>query len=638
MWEDFVYEGRLHEEVKFEVREAWLRSKAYGVDPHVKIGQALLSASELAALQMQNEELILMAMPLMENLYSIVKGSGFLVILCDENGYLMRVIGDKQPLVHAEKIQFIEGALWSEKQMGANAIGTCIAKDKPIQIWDSEHYTVACHPWSCSAAPIHDSSGKIIGALNMSGPGDKVHPHTLGMVVSSAGAIEKQLKIMEEIKENEIMTSLLEATTDAFAEGMIIIDMEGIILKTNRILHRMMKQGKNGFVGKKIDEVFENQYMKQIIGFQTDIHDRETKLKVVANEIEKHVLISSKGIFQHNEKVGKLLTFKEIHKVRQLINQFSGNQAKMTFLDIVGESSKIQHSKREALLAARSDSNVLLTGESGTGKDIFAQAIHNESERRNKPFIAINCGGIPRDLLGSELFGYEEGAFTGARRGGSSGKFELADRGTIFLDEIGEMSLEMQVLLLRVLQEKEVVRIGGHKVIPVDVRIIAATNKNLFEEVRKGNFREDLFFRLNVIPITLPPLRDRREDIPLLAQYFIEKLAYRLDKHNLDVSSAFYETLLNYEWPGNIRELQNILERSIVRSNSDTLSEDVLPIDLFSKQRVANGEELPVKEEIKKRALLHSIKLHNGNYSLAAKHLGIARSTLYRQMERYGVR
>lgn len=198
--------------------------------------------------------------------------------------------------------------------------------------------------------------------------------------------------------------------------------------------------------------------------------------------------------------------------------------------------------------------------------------------------------------------------------------------------------MEMQVLLLRVLQENEVVRIGGHKVIPVDVRIIAATNKNLHEEVEKGNFREDLFFRLNVIPIHLPPLRERKEDIPLLSACFIEKLAERLDKPFIRVSPSFYDTLLLYEWPGNIRELQNILERALVRVNGCELGMEVLLVGLFGKMFPEKNRDLPLKDEIKKQALIRSIKLCNGNYSLAAKHLGISRSTLYRQMEKYGVR
>ncbi|GIN22188.1 sigma-54-dependent Fis family transcriptional regulator [Siminovitchia fordii] len=638
LWEDFVYRGHLNRSIKPEIQEAWLRSREYGVNPHVRSGTQILTSEGLAKLQQHNHELICISLPLMENLYSFVKGSGFLVILCDENGYLMKTLGDEETFELANRIKFIEGASWSEEAMGANAIGTCIAMDGPIQVWASEHYTEACHPWTCSAAPIHDSEGEIIGILNISGPVEKVHPHTLGMVVSTAAAIEKQLQIIEKTRGNAVMKSLLEATTDTLSEGMIIIDTAGKILKTNEILHRIIDKKEHELAGKDISEVFDNRFFKEISSSKANVVDKEIKLKISGSEGQVGVLITSKGIFQHKKKIGKLLTIKEIHRVRQMINEFSGNQAKVTFRDIVGESEKIRKVELEAIAAARSDSNVLLTGESGTGKDIFAQAIHNESDRRYKPFIAINCGGIPRDLLGSELFGYEDGAFTGARRGGTPGKFELAEGGTIFLDEIGEMSLEMQVLLLRVLQDKEVVRIGGYKVVPVNVRIIAATNKNLQEEVEKGNFREDLFFRLNVIPITLPPLRERCDDIPRLAEYFIEKLAMRIGRSPLKVKSAFYETLQQYEWPGNVRELQNILERAIVKCTGKMLGPEDLPADLFADSQTATEKELPMKDEIKRQALVQSIKLCDGNYSRAARHLGVSRSTLYRQMEKYGVR
>ncbi|RWR12218.1 sigma-54-dependent Fis family transcriptional regulator [Siminovitchia fortis] len=638
MWEDFVYRGHLNKSIKTEIQEAWLRSRKYGVNPHVQSATKILDSDELAELQQLNHELICISLPLMENLYSFVKGSGFLVILCDEKGYLMKSMGDKETFELANRIKFIEGASWSEEAMGTNAIGTCIAIDGPIQVWASEHYTEACHPWTCSAAPIHDSEGEIIGILNMSGPVEKVHPHTLGMVVSTAAAIEKQLQIIEKTRGNAVMKSLLEATTDTLSEGMIIIDTAGKILKTNEILHRIIGKKEHELAGRDICEVFDNRFFQEITASRANVMDQEIKLKISGSERQARVLITSKGIFQNKKKIGKLLTIKELHKVRQMINQFSGNQAKVTFQDIIGQNEKIRKVQLEAIAAARSDSNVLLTGESGTGKDIFAQAIHNESDRRNKPFIAINCGGIPRDLLGSELFGYEDGAFTGARRGGTPGKFELAEGGTIFLDEIGEMSLEMQVLLLRVLQDKEVVRIGGYKVVPVDVRIIAATNKNLHKEVVKGNFREDLFFRLNVIPVTLPPLRERRDDIPRLAEYFIEKLATRIGKSYSEADPQFFEALQRYDWPGNVRELQNILERAIVKGNGWKLGPEELPAELFGNFCAVVKEDLPMKDEIKKQALVRSIDLCDGNYSRAARHLGISRSTLYRQMEKYGIR
>lgn len=263
----------------------------------------MLSPGALQSLRIKKKELVRISLPLMENLFSIVKGSGFLVILCEENGYLIKMIGDEEPLKQAEKIQFLEGALWSEEAMGTNAIGTCIARGEPTQIWESEHYTQACQSWTCSAAPIRDAAGNMIGVLNMSGPGEKAHPHTLGMVVSSAAAIEKQLQILEKTKGNEVMKSLLEATTDTLSEGMIIIDAFGKIIKTNQILHRIIKKEENELIGKHITDIFESRIFHDLPSIQTDLHDQEIKLKVMNRSKQTHVLLTSKIIFQHNQKI-----------------------------------------------------------------------------------------------------------------------------------------------------------------------------------------------------------------------------------------------------------------------------------------------------------------------------------------------
>jgi PAS domain S-box-containing protein len=456
------------------------------------------------------------------------------------------------------------------------------------------------------------------------------------MVVSAVKAIEYQLRLNENTEKNIMMQRFLEATTNNMKEGILIIDTEGKIIKANDQLKKFLCLGQSQLEGKKIDEFFTN---KSIISNKpVYVQNQELHLKVEPSRNVHHVMIDKIPIYKDSHWIGSMIMMKEIEKVRQFVNRLSGNQAKITFDDIIGQHPHFIQKLNEAKLAAATDSNVLILGESGTGKEMLAQAIHNASKRKNKPFIAINCGGIPRDLLGSELFGYVEGAFTGAKKGGSAGKFELADGGTLFLDEIGEMSLEMQVLLLRVIQEKEVMRIGGHKVIPVDVRIIAATNKNLREEVQKGSFREDLFFRLNVIPIILPYLRERKEDIPLLVKYFISKLCNKLNKPFPEIRPDFLQALIQYDWPGNIRELQNVLERTLNRNTKSILSAKDLPEELFQPFLSQAKEEMEIhKDDIKKRSLIQALHLFNGNITKAAEHLGISRSTFYRQMKKYKI-
>ncbi len=634
IWKRFIEEDDIADSrLDPFIQASWMRSKKNGVNAFRPGGS--VSEKKLEKTLKEKSLLIKVSLPLMESLYALVEGSGFVVILCDETGMLLKVIGDEETVREAKKMSFIEGASWNEQELGTNAIGTAIVEEKPLQIYAHEHYCAACHAWTCSAAPIRGKQGEVIGVLNMSGPFDKVNPHTLGMVVSAVKAIETHLQLLEKSEKNELMQRYLEATTNTLKDGLLIMDKSGQIVKINDALQQITGMDEKDLTGKLVFSVFKNRIFQEVLKGPAGSGDKEIRLKVSGKEERKHVLLSIQPI---DGGIGWLIQFKEIHQVRKFINAMTGSQAKVTFQEIIGQDPAFLQQIQEAKQAALTNANVLLLGESGTGKDVFAQAIHNAGERRNKPFIAINCGAIPRDLLGSELFGYEEGAFTGARKGGSPGKFELADGGTIFLDEIGEMSLEMQVVLLRVLQTKEVIRIGGHRVLPVNVRIIAATNKKLEEEVKKETFREDLFYRLNVIPIQILPLRERKKDIPLLARYFISECGRKIGKKINSFSPAVKEALCNYHWPGNVRELQNVLERSIHKTAGPVIELQSLPNDLFrrepSKHFYASKPAMK-KEEWKKQALMQALMMHDNNYSRAAKSLGISRSTLYRQLEQF---
>ena len=280
-------------------------------------------------------------------------------------------------------------------------------------------------------------------------------------------------------------------------------------------------------------------------------------------------------------------------------------------------------------------SNVLLLGESGTGKDVFAQAIHNSSSRKDGPYVAINCATIPRDLISSELFGYADGAFTGSRKGGSQGKFELADGGTIFLDEIGETPLELQAALLRVMEDKSITRIGGTKVTTVNVRIISATNKNLKEEVRNGRFREDLYYRSNVLTIKMVPLRKKKDDIPLFVDSFLKNIGKSMDKEIVDIDPKVLEYFINYHWPGNVRELQNVLERMINIAHTSKLTVDLLPGEIIDSLSPENEEEDVESVDRMERELILKMLRSSLTRKNIAKKLGISRSTLYRKLDKY---
>jgi transcriptional regulator with PAS, ATPase and Fis domain len=363
---------------------------------------------------------------------------------------------------------------------------------------------------------------------------------------------------------------------------------------------------------------------------------------------------------------GYVVTLRSIERVQRLVHRMSGAQARMSFSHIVGQSAGILEAVRLARIAAASDSTVLLHGETGTGKEVFAQSVHTGSARASGPFVALNCAAIPRELISSELFGYEGGAFTGADRQGRPGKFELASSGTLFLDEIGDMPPDLQTSLLRAIETRTIVRVGGQHVIPVDVRIIAATHKNLADEVQMGSFRTDLYFRLNVFPIEVPPLRERPGDVELLLRYVLEQLSTRLNRA-LGVEPDALAALEAYSWPGNVRELENVIERAVYVSERGVLALGDLPLairhalddvgrDINSGQpqhqfgglgaapRTSSSQapHAPVSSGLRHESELaetlhiqRSLRASGGNVAEAARMLGISRTTLWRKKRRY---
>jgi transcriptional regulator with PAS, ATPase and Fis domain len=317
---------------------------------------------------------------------------------------------------------------------------------------------------------------------------------------------------------------------------------------------------------------------------------------------------------------------------RKLAERIARSQAIYTFDKIIGSSRSIVGIIEYSKKISDSKSTVLISGESGTGKEIFAQAIHNFSSHKDMPFVAVNCGAIPNTLIESELFGYEEGAFTGAKKGGNLGKFQLATGGTIFLDEIGEMPLEMQIKLLRVIEEGVITKIGGNNQIAIDIRIIAATHKDLKLQIEKGCFRRDLYYRLNVIPIALPPLRERKEDIPLLVDFYVKKISRKLNKNTVHIPESYMRYLQGYSWPGNIRELENIIELII---NTGDLYLDLHSVENKSINYTDKEENFLTLEEVEKAHIMNVLEKVRGNITLAAKILDVGRNTLYRKIEKY---
>lgn len=628
------------------VKRSHERSLSYGIERERVIPKKILSHDDVSKNIKKNKEILRIAAPFMKDLYDFLRDSGYILVLTDRDGCILSIIGDNEIIKIAAELNMIVGAYMDEGSIGTNAMGTAISENSPVQISAREHFITAYHRWTCSAAPIHNTSGEIIGTLNLTGASDLVHPHTLGLVVAAVRSIEYQLK--SETAQNKLREAYQYNTTimDSMSCGIIAVDHEGIIKSINESACYMLKADKSVLI---------NNFIKSLINEWTSIsenlssgnmlQDEEISINTGGNK-EKYNLNVHPIKDDKNSLIGFVLTIKEMQKVINLVNRYTGMRARYTFEDIIG-SSQIANIIGYAKHVANSQATVLIEGESGTGKEVLAQAIHNYSDRRENGFVAINCGAISKNLIESELFGYDEGAFTGAKKGGHPGKFELANGGTLFLDEIGEMPLDMQVNLLRVLQEGYITRVGGNKCIPVNVRIIAATNRNLKKEVECGNFRQDLYYRLSVIPILLPPLRERKADIIDLAEHFLEIKALKLGVQLEPLNCKVIEWMMNNEWQGNIRELENFIEKYILLKDKAILeTRDSFSLnnnlaaaaasEPVNKEDKENMFVCPL-EELEKKAILASLKSFNNNITKASEVLGISRNTLYLKMKKYNI-
>lgn len=654
LWKDFLADKNRPDESS-SVVASWLRCREARVNPYKDDIHCGLDQAAFRVVLNDKQELIKIAKPFMANLYKFVQGSGFVVVLTNEDGYLIEIFGDEDMLKNPMTRSFFKGASWREEEAGTNAIGTALVIKKPIQISGAEHYCQQHHCLTCSAAPILDKSGKVIGILNMSGACYMSHQHTLGMVVAAAEAIMAQIAIQEKNKELALISNRLTNVFNTMTDGVLIIDDQCRISQINPVAKKILNGDEPEIIGASIERIFGGKaaLTRRMVNEGKPYEDIElivdTKKGIVHCFASGTPLNDDRG-----EVIGGVIILRPIKQIQNLVNRFSGYSAALQFSDIVGESVELQEAIRAAELAAQTFSNILLQGESGTGKEIFAQAIHNKSKQRQGPFVALNCGVIPRELIGSELFGYVEGAFTGAKKGGKAGKFELAADGTIFLDEIGDMPLEQQVALLRVLQEKQIMRIASDKVIPINVRVICATNKNLLQEVERGTFRQDLYYRLNVISITLPPLRSRPRDIPLLFKHFLDRIA-RDRGVFFQIQDEVLECLQLAPWRGNVRELQNVVERAASMADSGIITLQHLPAELlkqptpefqaafkpfYAAEIRGNGSRRQWRQlvgEAECQRILSLLARYGGNVSVVAKEMEISRNTLYRKMKQYHI-
>ncbi|EOP54670.1 sigma-54-dependent transcriptional activator [Bacillus cereus VDM053] len=604
-WKKFVDEGVLDSNrINERISESWYRCKQANVNPHMNKGQKILSSDIFQDQKKKSEIFLDIAIPQIQNMRKTIDELQMMALLIDPDGYVLSLSGNQQTLKRAKHINFIEGVKWTEAAVGTNAIGTALEIEEAIMISGTEHYSVASHSWSCAASPIHNDDGKLIGVLDFSCPIEFSHPYMLGMVTSIAHAIERECSIRVHQNELHLIHRFLDVIDSD--EQVVICNHRDVIVSASK-------------------RVRERVYNWSRMKLEVLIHNGlKSKLEV--------------PVYSNDRMIGKCIYLKE-NKQANLFSNFPFING-ITFPGVIGTSSVFQHTLEEIKLVSPTNASVYVCGETGVGKEYVARAIHENSPRKNGPFIAVNCGSLPKELMESELFGYAEGAFTGARRQGYKGKFEQADGGTIFLDEIGEVPPEMQVALLRVLQERTVTPIGSSKEVPVNIRIITATHKDLLRLVEEGKFRQDLYYRLHVYPLYVPSLIERKEDIPYFIQHFCERKDW-----NVVFPKSICNQFSQHTWPGNIRELLNVLERIYILSQGREICEK--QISFLLQTMMGNQHQLELqaenktehtlnfREKIQCDSMIEALEKTNGNVSLAAKLLDVPRSTFYKRMQKF---
>lgn len=603
---------------------------------------------DLPQRQQRSAELLETAIPYMEKIYSFLAQPYFWLTLLDTDGVIIKLVGSEEIIGELAATGLVEGSDRGRNAPYCGLFNLVYRLKKPFIIVSTEQASPIDDNLAGAACPIVDTSTKeVLGFIAISGHWWDSHIHTLGLAIVAAEAISQQLmlqransQILRMNKSINAINRTLNTTFESVDFGLAYFDEMGTIKTINEKAISLLgiKRSRQEIEGTSIFD-----YIK--------IHKDKLYSHTQQGETYRYDLLSplkskciGKGSYPLYLFIKNISAEDSFEYIMQIRKQAEYNQnavqvvlphASFTFADIIGQSESFVRAKELAQMAAQHDPSIMIVGESGTGKEMFAQAIHNVSQRAKGPFIAINCGAIPRTLIESELFGYEKGAFTGADKNGHPGKFELANGGTLFLDEIGDMPYDVQVTLLRVLQTKEVLRIGGVKPIKVDVRIISATNKDLDAKIANKTFRDDLFFRLNVFTINLPPLRRRTEDIELIADYLLEIYCHRYNKAITGFSGEALHVMNQYEWPGNIRELENVVERSIIVCKTDYIE----AVDLPARMHALPTAQRPTAKGTpsEKEEILAALAKFNNNMSQTAKYLGISRPTLYKKLKQHGI-
>lgn len=626
------------QEPEARIARSWRRCiEEYGLDPARAREPQVVDRAMLLERQERLEQMLAIAKVEMTNLYQQIAGSGYAVLLTDRDGVVLNYIADPSVADLAVKSGLVPGAFWDEKHQGTNGMGTCLADRKPIVVYHEDHFFARNTILTCAAAPIFDPFGTLQAVLDASSnsrDSRQGQQHTM-VLVSMAAQMVENCGFLAHFKEDYLLRFHSRPEfVSILGEGILAFNEEGHVLAANQsALNQLGYKTREELAGAHIGEIFDltpsglaARAMRQP-NLVLPIHDARHGRRFFAM-----VHLPARRRPAGNPVMAK--------------NQPAAPAANRPFRATLEEldygDPRMAYNIRCALRVMNADIPVLLYGETGTGKEVFARAIHMASDRAHRPFVAVNCAAIPESLIESELFGYRYGAFTGARREGSRGKILQADGGTLFLDEIGDMPLQLQTRLLRILEEREVVPLGGETAVPVDLHVISATHRNLQQLVTEGRFREDLYYRLRGIELTLPPLRERTDIAALIRAVLAQESGA---SGPVELAEDAFAALLRYAWPGNLRQLRSVLRTMVVLRTGDTLRLADLPPEIAAASLTAascptapgGGRASGTLALAEREALLRELERHRWNVSSTSASIGLSRNTLYRKMKKHGI-
>lgn len=631
-WERFLCgERSAIEPLRGLIRDSWSRCYNAGVDPSCRNGNPLIESSaldQLDAVAHDHADLIAACQPVLAEAHDFLSQSGTVILVTDPDGLIIKMGGDRRTLDEAKSVLLQPGARWGENDCGTNAIGTALSANAPVQVHAAEHFCEGIKRWTCSATVIRDPyDNTILGGLDVSGLSNTYNQHCLALVVAAATRIEGRLKQLNLESRHALMEACLALQPKLGNADFVLFDHVGRAVKaTSGALREFAARG---------------------VDFEPSKGARMSHLGVSAATETGDVAVPAwlspeavEPVIDNGRQLGTMLVLPQPVRRKVFLGNAEGAARPSGFAAVLGTSAALADAVQRARQFANAQVPVLLLGETGVGKEVFAKAIHETGRTSSGPLITLNCGGLSRDLLASELFGYVDGAFTGAKRGGMKGKVEAAQGGTLFLDEIGELPLDLQPHLLRVLEGGEVYRLGDTAPRKADFRLIAATNRNLSAEVDAGRFRMDLFYRVSVTSIELPALRERTEDIDLLIDHFTARIARDHDSRSVHWSADARAAMLAHGWPGNVRELRNVVESAILTSPLATIERQHLPTYLCARPapaaRARKARRLTL-EDAEIEAITDSIEHNAGNLTRIAQELGVSKSTLYAKIKKHAL-